>query len=354
MLKLNIGKLEALTQLLQREIPSKIPGAVISIGIDKEVIYKKTIGFAENKNGITRLMQEDTLFDLASLTKVTATLPSVLSLIDDGKILLTDPVSKFIPEFAEGNKSAVTVRHLLTHTSGLPPFRLYYKDYSIKEDILRAVRRESLENDPGSAVVYSDLGFILLGQIVEEVTEKSLDIYAKERIFDPLRMTNTCFCPSEDKKLSCAATEEMFGNPPKVGVVHDENAQALQGISGHAGLFAPMSDLIKYVQFWVDMKQDVLSPAIKRISTSLQTSKLEGNRGLGWVCRHDVYDHVGDLWPETTVGHTGFTGTSLAFDIDSRLWMVVLTNDVHYGREHKTIVRLRRVMHNLVGAALMF
>ena len=135
-------------------------------------------------------------------------------------------------------------------------------------------------------------------------------------------------------------------------MVHDENAYAMGGISGHAGLFAPVSDLVKYLQLWLDREPSVLSQAIRNVAVQCHTLHLNGRRGLGWTCRHDDHDHTGDMWPESSVGHTGFTGTSIAFDPKTKLWMVLLTNDVHYGRESKTIVRLRGRVHNVIAAAL--
>jgi CubicO group peptidase (beta-lactamase class C family) len=345
---------QQMTALLERETSDlRIPGAVVAVGIGCDVLYREAFGYAENLRGHVRAMHHDTIFDLASLTKVVATLPSILTLIDNGHIRLNDPVSLFLPEFTTEAKSTVTLRHLLTHTSGLPASRLFYKMHTTPHAILEAVRREPLEHAPGAQVVYSDLGFVLLGDIVRAVTGMPLDQYAEKQIFQPLGMKTTGYCPPPEFKPWIAATEEMDGQPAKVGVVHDENAEALGGVAGHAGLFASMSDLIQYVSMWLNPTADVLSPAVRRVAVQCHTEGLNGRRGIGWVCRHDAYDHTGDLWPETTVGHTGFTGTSLAFDPVSKLWMILLTNDVHYGREKKHIVRLRGLLHNLIGSSLI-
>lgn len=352
-LLLNTQKLKLVDALLQQEVDAGIlPGAVFAVGFGDEVVHEHVAGYAENRNGVVRRMSRDTIFDLASLTKVTATLPSVLRLIDEGRFRLADAVAHFLPEFATGDKQQINVRHLLTHTAGLVSHRNYYQSASSRAELLSLVRNELPDVPPDTKVVYSDLGFVLLAEIVEAVTGKRIDAYAEENVFKPLGMTDTGYCPDAALKDRIAATEEFADLGVKVGVVHDENTYTMGGVSGHAGLFSTLDDMVKYVQMWVSTENPVLSPAVRKAAARSYTEHLTGHRGLGFVCRRDAYDHTGDLWPDTTVGHTGFTGTSLAFDPRSKLWLVLLTNDVHYGRENKTIVRLRGRVHNLVGAAL--
>ncbi|QSO50719.1 serine hydrolase [Alicyclobacillus curvatus] len=352
-MKLNTSKLKRLDDFLQSEVDAgRLPGAVYAVGIGEDVMHEHALGYAENLHGVTRPMKADTIFDLASLTKVTAALPSVLQLLDAGLIRLNDSVGLFLPEFSQGSKSSVSIRHLLTHSSGLISHRNYYELASSRAELLKLVAGESLDVPPDTTVVYSDLGFILLAQIVESVTGQQIDQYAAEHIFAPLGMHETVYCPDEGLHARIAATEEFPNLGVKVGVVHDENTYAMGGISGHAGLFAPLSDMVKYTQMWLSDENPVLSEAVRKAAVRSYTEHLNGHRGLGWTCRRDAYDHMGDLWPETAVGHTGFTGTSVALDPVSKLWMVFLTNDVHYGRENKTIVRLRGRVHNMVAAAL--
>lgn len=347
-MKLSADRVHMISPIVQREIDEgNIPGAVVAVGHGADTVFFESYGYAENQNGIVRNMNKDTIFDLASLTKVTATLPAILTLVDNGEIRLNDNVGLFIPEFADTSKGVITVGHLLTHSAGLAPFRLYYKLFSNRMEMVSAIRHEGLSATPGARTEYSDIGFMLLGQIVETVTGQSLNEYTQNHIFQPLHMTRTMFCPPTSLFDQIAATEHS-----KVGVVHDENAEALGGVSGHAGLFAPMSDLISYVLMWLDEK-NLLSESVRRVAVQNQTPHLNGNRGLGWVCRGDAYDHTGDLWPQTTVGHTGFTGTSVAFDPISKLWMIILTNDVHYGREKKSVIRLRGRLHNVVASAIV-
>ncbi len=352
-MRFNTSKLKRLDDFLQSEVNAhRLPGAVYALGIGPEVVHQHVVGYAENLHGVMRPMKADTIFDLASLTKVTAALPSVLQLLDQGLVRLNDSVGLFLPQFADGNKSSVTIRHLLTHSSGLISHRNYYELASSRAELLKLVAGEALDVAPDTTVVYSDLGFILLAEVVEVVTGQRIDEYAAEHVFAPLGMSETLYCPDERLRARIAATEEFSNLGVKVGVVHDENTYAMGGISGHAGLFAPLSDIIKYTQMWLSGENPVLSEAVRKVAVRSHTDHLNGHRGLGWTCRHDAYDHMGDMWPETAVGHTGFTGTSIAFDPVSKLWMVLLTNDVHYGRQNKTIVRLRGRVHNMAAAAL--
>lgn len=347
-MKLLSNRLTMMSPILRDEVEqANIPGAVVAVGLGTETLYLEAFGYAEHCNGITRGMKTDTLFDLASLTKVVATLPAILMLVDDGQIRLNDSVAQFIPEFADAPKSSVTVRHLLTHSAGLAADRPYYKICSSPEEIRTALRLENLGVAPGTRVLYSDIGFMLLGEIVELVSGMTLDEFCQQRIYSKLNMSETMFCPPTALFPRIAATEHG-----KVGVVHDEKAEARGGVSGHAGLFSTMADLIRYVSMWLGDTR-LLSDAVRAAAVRNHTPALDGNRGLGWVCRSDRFDHTGDLWPETTVGHTGFTGTSVTLDPVSRLWMIILSNDVHYGREKRAIIRLRGRLHNLVGSAMV-
>jgi CubicO group peptidase (beta-lactamase class C family) len=351
------SRLSRLGELLQTAVDAEsLPGAVLAAGIGQDIVYEQALGFAERLHGVIRPMTFDTQFDLASLTKVVATLPSILLLVERGELLLSDPITRFIPTFTGAEKERVTLRHLLTHSSGLPAHREFYRQWSGHDEILAAVIAEPLEAPPGTQVVYSDLGFILLGEIVQRVTGHPLEAYARHQVFKPLGMLNTRFCPPRELAPDIAATEDVPGQGVKVGVVHDENAEASGGVSGHAGLFAPARDLIRYLQMWLGSSESdghLLSAATRHLAVQSQTQGMNAARGLGWVLRGDTYDHMGDLWPQTGAGHTGFTGTSLAFDPVSGLWAVLLTNRVHYGRENHLMRRLRPLIHNIIAASLL-
>jgi CubicO group peptidase (beta-lactamase class C family) len=351
------SRLHRLQELLQAAVDTEsLPGAVVAVGIGQEIVYEQALGFAERLHGVIRPMTLDTLFDLASLTKVVATLPSILLLVEQGELRLSDPVTHFIPTFTGAEKEGVTLYHLLTHSSGLPAHREFYRQWSQRDEILAAVIAEPLETSPGARVVYSDLGFILLGEIVQRVTGQTLDVYARHEVFEPLGMVHTQFCPPGELASRIAATEDVPERGVKVGVVHDENAEASGGVSGHAGLFAPARDLIRYLQMWLGLSESddsVLSASARHLAVQPHMRATNTARGLGWVLRGDVYDHMGDLWPQSGAGHTGFTGTSLAFDPASGLWTVLLTNCVHYGRENQPMRRLRPLIHNVVAATLL-
>ena len=351
------SRLHRLEELLHAAVDAEsLPGAVVAVGIGQDIVYEQALGFAERLHGVIRPMTFDTLFDLASLTKVVATLPSVLLLVEQGELRLSDPVTHFIPAFSGAEKEGVTVRHLLTHSAGLSAHREFYRTWSHHDEILAAVIAEPLEASPGMQVVYSDLGFILLGEIVQRVTGQTLDAYARHQIFEPLGMVHTQYCPPSELASCIAATEDVPERGVKVGVVHDENAEALGGVSGHAGLFATARDLIRYLHMWLGWSEsddNVLSAPTRRLAVQSHMQGMNVARGLGWVLRGDVYDHMGDLWPQSGAGHTGFTGTSLAFDPVSGLWTVLLTNRVHYGRENNLMRRLRPLIHNVIAAMLM-
>ncbi len=352
-MNINRVKLYRLDELLRKEVDDgRLPGYSIAVGLGNEIIHQSFGGYAENKNGVTRLMRDDTIFDLASLTKVVATLPSILWLIDYGEIRLHDPVAKFIANFRSDPKSVVTVQHLLTHSSGLPSHRAYYQHSHSRDEIISMVKKEELECSPGTRVVYSDLGFILLGEIVRIITSKTIAEFSKEYIFQPLSMNETNYNPDKNLRDRIAATEESSGFGVKVGVVHDENAYQMDGFSGHAGLFAPISDLTRYVKMWLTPSISILSESVRHIACQCHTDRLNGCRGLGWTYRRDSFDHSGDLWPPTTVGHTGFTGTSITMDPSSKLWTILLTNRVHYGRDNLIMKELREKSHNIIASSL--
>jgi serine-type D-Ala-D-Ala carboxypeptidase len=292
----------------------------------------------------------DTVFDLASLTKVVATLPSVLYLVDRGEVALDDPVIRFIPEFGGGtDRDAVTVRQLLSHTSGLPDGHPFYAIEGTPEERWQVVPTIGLIARPGSIMCYSDIGFMLLGRIVEAVTGMGLDEVATAVIFNPLGMADTRFCPPASWIDRCAATEPRPSGEVTIGAVHDENAAALGGIAGHAGLFATGADIARYIRSWCDPDTAVVSPEMRLEAFRCQTTTLAARRGLGWTLRGDRWDHMGTAWPATGAGHTGFTGTSIAIDPISGIWTVLLTNAVHLGRGSRAIIALRRDVHDAVA-----
>ena len=295
---------------------------------------------------------EETVFDLASLTKVVATTPAVLRLIDAGQLALDDPVARYVPAYAEGAKARVTLRHLLTHTAGLPAHEPFHELWASPIGLRAAIAGTPLIAEPASTVRYSDVGFITLGFAIEAVTGASLDSAVQELVFTPLGLASTSYVPVHALGIDFAATEPRPGTGgPRIGVVHDENAEVLGGVAGHAGVFGTIGDLVSYLRrAWLDPDSDFLSPAIRAAATTCWTEHLNGRRGLGWVLAGDRWDHMTAAWPDTRAGHIGFTGTSLAFDPASGLWTVLLTNAVYHGRDHAGIALLRRTVHAAVAA----
>lgn len=326
--------------LLQAAIEAQhIPGAVALVAKGDRLIAHESLGLAHPGEG--RSMRTETLFDLASLTKVTATLPSVLLLLEEGAIRLDDPVTRFLPAFPS---QEVRIRHLLTHTSGLPA--------GAKLKQFEQAVAIAPEKPVGAQIIYSDIGAILLGLVVEAVSGLRLDRFFAERVAGPVGMPDTLFRPGPERASSAAATEyrDWLGRH-QCGDVHDENANTLGGVAGHAGLFGTAADLWRYAQAWLLGEPRLLSRATVRAATRSLTDRLGDRRGLGWVIKGEEYASCGDLFSLSSYGHTGFTGTSLWVDPERGWIVILLTNRVYYGR-HDHILRLRPRFHNAVAAAL--
>jgi CubicO group peptidase (beta-lactamase class C family) len=353
-----------------------VPGAVLAAGLHTaEPLLLHVAGDAQRDAVAKRPMTADTVFDLASLTKVIATLPIVLQLAGRGEIGLDRPVDRYLPAFASGagagsgsgsgsafpsgspsalagpGRAEVTVRQLLLHTSGLPAQRRYYEHLRDPAEILAAAVAEPLVARPGTVFSYSDVGFITLGVLAAAVAGCGLDELVQEVVCTPLGLAATRYLPPAEWADRIAATE-VVGGVAKVGVAHDENADALGGVAGHAGLFGTAADLARYAAAWAGNGWPM--GGLRAEALRCQTEGLGGRRGLGWGLRGDTYDNMGDGWPDSGAGHTGFTGTSLSVDPRSGLWAALLTNAVHFGRgpEH-SVVGLRKQVHAAVAAELL-
>jgi len=358
-------------ELIDRAVEAGVvPGAVLVAGLRRpEPLLWHVAGDAQADAAARRPMTADTVFDLASLTKVVVTLPALLHLAGQDELGLDEPVRRYLPAFAGPGKDEVTVRQLLLHTSGLPDSRKYYRRLSDPAEIRAAVLAEPLVARPGTEFCYSDVGFITLGELTAAVAGCGLDEFAQEAVCAPLGMTTTRYLPPASWATQTAATEPVRGRA-KVGVVHDENTEAMGGVAGHAGLFGTAADLGRYASVWAGDgspgRAGHRPPAwagdgpraglLRAEALRCQTDGLdgEGRRGLGWGLRGDVWDNMGDGWPASGAGHTGFTGTSLSIDPGSGLWAVLLTNAVHFGRGSvNSGVRLRKQVHAAVAAALL-
>ncbi|HPO73986.1 MAG TPA: DUF1343 domain-containing protein [Armatimonadota bacterium] len=347
-------RLERLAALLEQAVAAgETPGAVALVADRQSVVFHRAFGHAQV---VPRAepMRPDTLFDLASLTKVVATAPAILLLVEAGAIRLQDRVVEFIPEFAGEGKDEVDLRHLLTHCSGLPAWKPFYEQGASPEELFATICATPLEHPVGRFFRYSDIGFILLGEVVRRVSGLRLDEFTQRHLFAPLGMSETCFCPPASWAARCAATELRDGVSLR-GQVHDENAAALGGVAGHAGLFSTASDLARFCQMLLNDGElegtRVLSPLSVRAMLAPQSTCLGSARGFGFDL-HSAYASIrGDLLPSGSAGHSGFTGTSLWIDRDLGLAIILLTNVVHPTRE-RSARRLRSRVSNVVAAAL--
>ena len=347
---------EQIDQLIQRELEKgTFPGAVLGIVNDKKVLYKKSFGYAQLELDKIK-MKENTIFDLASLTKVMATTIAVMQLIEKGKINLWDYIKHFYPELPDGKKE-ISIFHLLTHTSGFPAIiRLWNQGLNYEEKIKR-VLNNPLEDKVEEKVIYSDLNFILLGDLIWRVTEQRLDKYASQYIFQPLGMAMTAFNPlkslSYTEKSDYAATERCeWRGRVMIGEVHDENAFSFEGVSGHAGLFSTIDDLGKFMQMLLNNGiykgvRGLSSRSVGMMSKDW-TPNLGNHRGLGWDLIKNSHSSGGVFFSEAAFGHTGFTGTSIWIDPLLKIGVALLTNRVHPTRENKQIIAFRLLLHNLV------
>ena len=347
-------KTDAIDALLDECISrGDLPGGVIEVGHAGEVVYRARAG---NRMLVPeqRPVEPDTIFDLASLTKPMATAPAVMHLLERGKLSLQDPVSRFLPKFSEGRRDEITVGHLLTHSSGLPPYHNYLDEGMSPEEIYAHLCEMPLQAAPGSRFIYSCLGFMLLRQIVGVVSEQRLDEYCAEHIFGPLGMAETMFNPPEELRTRCAATEQLPSGV-LLGVVHDENARALEGVGGNAGLFSTIADVGRYCRMVLNEGEldgtRVLSAVSVRRMLAPHGLHPGDARALGWDVDSGYTPQVrGDLFPTGGVGHSGYTGTSVWLDPPTGTYVAILTNRVHPTREG-VAMHLRRGVANIVGAA---
>lgn len=313
----------------------KMPGCVICVGTSNEILLLKAYGNKRLEPNIEP-MTTDTLFDMASITKPVATATSIMRLIEDGKLSLSDKIAELFPDFAQNGKEAITVQDLLVHRSGLIADNPMSDYDSGPEKAWEAICALKLIAPVGSAFKYSDVNFIVLGKIVEKLSRQGLDEFAKSAIFQPLGMTNTGYKPSEELRKIAAPTEQR-NNQWMQGEVHDPRAFALGGVAGHAGLFSTAKDIAVYAQMMLNQGEHrrtvgnttrVLAPATVEAMTR-GYSVPGGIRGLGWDKRSAFSINRGDLFSASAFGHGGFTGNVLWIDPDKNLFFVFLSNRVH-------------------------
>jgi CubicO group peptidase (beta-lactamase class C family) len=261
-----------------------------------------------------------------------------------------------VPGFRGNGRDDVRLRHLLTHTSGLPASRRFYLSCSDPAEMRQALLGESLVAAPGSQVLYSDLGFLLLGDVVEAVSGLRLDQACVALLYEPLGMAATRFRPMDRPELSGAPvvmTTEP-GSEAAAGLPHDRNARLAGGVAGHAGLFSTVHDVGRYAAWWSGREEGPVSVATRAAAMRCATPGLQcatpgprRRRGWGWVTRGDADDFLGEQWSSSAVTHTGFTGTSIAVDPDRGWWVCLLTNAIHLGRDRPQVGALRSAIHRL-------
>jgi len=340
-------KIDRFLEEMVRE--NQFPGAVYAIVTERETLAENAIGFSHRVLNIP--MSLNTIFDMASLTKVCVTTPAILLLIQEGKIDIDDPVKRYFSQCLNGE---LTIRHLLTHTSGLMWHMPFYQYGWNKEEIKDYILKSRVH--PGIQVEYSDLNFILLGFLIEQVTGQTLDEFVRERIFSPLGMRDSGFNPNFEKEKMAPTEYIQDKKDYQWGTVHDENAAHLGGVSGHAGLFSSLQDMKIYCQMILrngrkESGELFLSEAILKESRRNYTKALNLSRGLGWQLVDDTFSPLGHFLSKQSFGHTGFTGTSIWMDPERKIAAILLTNRVYFGREINSN-RFRRVFHNLIAASL--
>ena len=349
---------------LRSQVDSAFPGAVIVIGGANQNIVVSAVGHYGVDDG--RPVTAATVYDLASLTKVIGLTTAVMILVDSGKIDLDAPVQRYVPAFQGAGKERVTIRHLLTHSSGMPAWRPLYAETATREQALALVDTTPLLRQPGDTFVYSDLGAIVLTQAVEEITGQRVNDFLQARVFGPLGMESTRFLPPEDWRDHIAPTENdtTFRHRWLRGEVHDENAGRLGGVSGHAGLFSSGPDLARFAAWLLELRRGSLSPgwqpgvnaptirsATVRAFTTRQNIPAGSSRALGWDTPSEN-SSAGTKMGPNAFGHTGFTGTSIWFDPDRNVFILLLTNRVNPTRANTKILQVRRRVADLVNDAL--
>jgi CubicO group peptidase (beta-lactamase class C family) len=329
------------------------PGAVIAIGRRDSVLFLHPVGRLNYLGGAP--VTPRTEYDLASLTKVVGLTTAAMMLVDEGKLDLDVPVTRYVPAFVAGGDS-VTVRHLLTHSSGLPAWRPFFQRVHSRAEMFALVNAEPLEAAPGSRMAYSDLGAMLLTEVVEGITGTRLDRFLASRLFRPLGMRDTRYLPPRGWRARIAPTEvdTTWRHRLVRGEVHDENAASMGGVSGHAGLFSTAPDLARFVQMLMRGGSAQTPRQLVRAETVALFTRADrpgfSSRALGWDTPSEN-SSAGSSLSAHAFGHTGFTGTSIWVDPEQDLFVILLTNRVNPTRNNDLIREVRRRVADLAVEA---
>lgn len=363
--RFDLARLALIPPLVDEAIAAHaLPGAVVSVGDAAGMVWQ-TVRGQRAVLPTPEPMTADTIFDVASLTKVVATTTAVMVLVEDGRLRLNDRVATFVPGFERQGKKDITIRQLMTHTSGLRPDVDLQPDWSGYDKAIELAIAETPTSRPDERFIYSDINYFLLGHIVWKVSGQTLDVFTQERVFRPLGMRDTMFRPPESLRARIAPTEKCsaFGYPCNEpggtwlrGTVHDPTARRMGGVAGHAGLFSTAADLGRFCRMLLNGGSldgvRVLSPlAVARMIQPSTPAGERNRRGLGWDIDSTFSSNRGELLPAGSFGHTGFTGTSLWIDPLTSTWVVFLSNRVHpEGKGDVTPLRAR--VATVVGSAI--
>lgn len=355
-----------------------VPGAVVLVGKGEGVVFERAFGFRSLVPEKSP-MQLDTIFDLASLTKLLATTTAIMIMVQEKKIRLEDKVTRFFPNFGVFGKNTATFRHLLAHCSGLAAWKPYYQEIArgeregrinfmasraAKSYVFEQIHREKSVSLPGTQSLYSDLGFILLGEIVEEISGKTLDRFCQEKIFQPFGLRSTFFLDltqfwmrrNQPPKDMIAPTENCpWRRRILCGEVHDENAYAMGGVSGHAGLFSSARDIqlfLNRIRRCYRGADPFLPAALIQEFFTRDTAVKGSTFALGWDTPSTTSSSSGSNFSPHSVGHLGFTGTSIWWDLDRDCYVILLTNRIHPSRDNDKIKEFRPHIHDLIVKAL--
>ncbi len=341
------------TAITQAISTNQLPGGVFWLE-HKGAVYQKTYGNRAILPAVEAATL-DTIYDAASLTKVLATTPSIMLLVERGQIKIDEPVATYLPEFKANGKDAVTIRHLMTHTSGLRPGLAASPAWHGYAKGIELACAEKLRTPPGTAFVYSDINFIVLGEVVHRVSGVMLNEFAAREIYSPLKMTDTGFLP-DTSKISRIAPTEMEADKMLRGVVHDPTSRRMGGVAGHAGLFITASDLARFARMMLNSGEldgvRIFKPETVHLMTTVQSpAGITARRGLGWDIDSPYANLRGTLFPIGSYGHTGWTGTSIWIDPSSKSFWILLSNRNHPDGKG-SVISLRKALGTLSARAL--
>jgi len=349
-------ELERAWGILRDGIASRaFPGAAVAITLDGEIAELHGFGRLTYDNDDPEVTGE-TIFDVASMTKAMAATPMAMVLYEQGVLDLDSPISAIVPEFgSDAERAHVTVRHLLSHTSGLPAYEKLFQNAASREELIRLACRTTLQAAPGERVCYSDIGFIVLGEVLERLAGDRIDTFCAREIFGPLGLSRTGYEPPAAWREQIPPTEDdrKFRKRVIQGEVHDENASVMDGVSAHAGLFSSAADTARFAEWMLNACKPIVRAATVGLFTSPEPVRSGYARTLGWD-RVSRPSSSGQYFSEAAYGHLGYTGTSLWIDPVKRLSITLLTNRTWPDRKSEAIKQIRPAFHDAVMDALGF